>query len=138
MSEDLGKLFTDKGMSVQDVLNVVKGNKPKTEEKYDGKTAEEIVGILREKRIPCAPINTIAEVIRDPQAIARESFKNMEFYEEGVPTFTVPGNVIKMSESPGGIYRGCPQLGEHNEEVYKDLLGFDDEKLSYLRKENII
>jgi CoA:oxalate CoA-transferase len=45
---------------------------------------------------------------------------------------------IKLSATPGSIDSPAPRLGEHNEEIYGKLLGFDHEKLDRLKKEGII
>jgi CoA:oxalate CoA-transferase len=50
----------------------------------------------------------------------------------------VPGIPIKLSLTPGSINTPSPKLGEHNEEVYGDLLGFSSEKLFELKQEGII
>jgi crotonobetainyl-CoA:carnitine CoA-transferase CaiB-like acyl-CoA transferase len=43
-----------------------------------------------------------------------------------------------MSLTPGSIRSHAPGLGEHNDYVYKELLGFDDEKIASLKEEGAI
>ncbi|MCF8081923.1 MAG: hypothetical protein K9M96_02415, partial [Deltaproteobacteria bacterium] len=50
----------------------------------------------------------------------------------------VAGFPVKFSESEAGFERPAPYCGEHNEEVYKELLGLSDEELEALKEENII
>jgi CoA:oxalate CoA-transferase len=56
----------------------------------------------------------------------------------GLGTLPIPGLPIKLSATPGSIDSPAPRLGEHNEEIYGKLLGFDHEKLDRLKKEGII
>ena len=56
----------------------------------------------------------------------------------GVGNIPLPGVPIKMSESPGIIEKRAPEVGEHNEEVYSELLGFSSEELSRLKAEGVI
>ena len=48
------------------------------------------------------------------------------------------GSVYKMSKTPGGIHLPAVRMGEHNEYVYKQILGFSDEEYAELEKEGHI
>jgi crotonobetainyl-CoA:carnitine CoA-transferase CaiB-like acyl-CoA transferase len=56
----------------------------------------------------------------------------------GLGNLPVPGIPMKLSLTPGSINTPSPKLGEHNEEVYGGLLGFNPEKLFNLKREGII
>ena len=45
----------------------------------------------------------------------------------------VPGVTPQLSDTPGGIYAPAPEVGEHNDEIYRGLLGLDDAELEPLR-----
>jgi formyl-CoA transferase len=48
-------------------------------------------------------------------------------------------NVVpKLSETPGSIRTAGPDLGEHNDEIYRGLLGFDDARLDDLKSRGVI
>ncbi len=48
-------------------------------------------------------------------------------------------NVVpKLSKTPGRIQRPDPALGQHNEEVFKELLGFDDARIKELTDAGIV
>lgn len=48
-------------------------------------------------------------------------------------------NVVpKLSETPGRVRHVGPELGQHNEEIYRDLLGLDDDVMSSLRSAGVI
>jgi crotonobetainyl-CoA:carnitine CoA-transferase CaiB-like acyl-CoA transferase len=48
------------------------------------------------------------------------------------------GITPKLSATPGAVRHGAPRLGEHNEEVYRDLLGLSDADLEQLRNDGTI
>ncbi len=56
--------------------------------------------------------------------------------EHPVGTYDVPGNPIHLSASDVDVTR-APLLGEHNEEVYREL-GIDEERLEELKGEGVV
>lgn len=94
------------------------------------KKTEEWQEILNEAGIPNGPINTIDKVIEDPQIKAREMI--VEIDHPIVGEFKVPGIPIKLSETPGKIRKTSPILGEHTEEVLKELLGYEESEIGEL------
>lgn len=100
------------------------------------KTVGEVIRIMEEARVPCSPVNNIVEMVNDPQVAAREMLIDVEY--PGIGKVPLPGPAIKMSETPGAIEMPAPKAGEHNQEVYSSLLGFDSEQLGKLRAEGVI
>ncbi|NLC04756.1 MAG: CoA transferase, partial [Tissierellia bacterium] len=49
----------------------------------------------------------------------------------------VPGIPIKLSDTPGDIRMTSPLLGQHTEEILKELLNYDDEKIEELKRADI-
>lgn len=100
-------------------------------------TANEVVDTLLAQGIPAAPLLSIRELAEDPHfADHRQMFPYME--QPGVGPFRVTAMPIKFSETETCIYRPAPALGEHNEEVYGEYLGYDEEKLAQLKQQGII
>jgi len=99
-------------------------------------TKEEIYNLCREKKIPFAPVRNIKEVVNDPHLKVREYFVEVEHPAAGPLKY--PGAPYKLSETPWKIDRPAPLLGEHNEEVYCQRLGYPKEELSQLRRGGII
>jgi len=56
----------------------------------------------------------------------------------GLGEIPIPGIPIKLSSSPGSINTAAPKLGEHNNDVYFDLLGFDKAQLSILKRDGVV
>ena len=100
------------------------------------KAKDEAVKLLVEAGIPAGPVNTITEAVVDPQIIAREMIVDIE--QPGIGRVPVPGIVVKMSETPGTIENPAPIIGQHNKEIYCDLLGYSEDKLAELRGERVI
>lgn len=95
-----------------------------------------IIDQLRAEDLPCAPIPTFSQVANDPQLASRNMLVDVKQLISG--NVKVPGSVFKMSETPGDPTQPAPFLGQHNTEVYSELLGFDQETLSTLQKGGVI
>ncbi len=105
--------------------------RPLIAEPMKKKTTEEWLEILDKVGVPNGPINTIDKVLQDPQVIAREMIVEVEHPIAG--KFKMPGVPIKLSDTPGSVRTPAPVLGQHTEEILKELLGYDDEKIQSLR-----
>jgi len=99
-------------------------------------TKEEIYSLCREKRIPFAPVKNIKEVVNDSHLEVREYFVEVEHPATGPLKYA--GAPYKLSETPWKVDNPAPLLGEHNEEVYCQRLGYSREELSQLRRGEII
>jgi len=85
------------------------------------RTASEWLSLLEAAGIPCGPINTLDQVFSMPQVEAREMLIHMEHPEIG--DFRLVGSPLKFSDTPVDYKLPPPRLGEHTEEVLKELLG---------------
>jgi len=99
-------------------------------------TVKEAVQILLENSIPSSEVLNIAEVCNDPQVAAREMLIEIEHPIAG--KIKIPGNPVKLSETPCEIKKPAPLLGQHNEEVLKELLGYDEAYIKKLKEEHVI
>jgi formyl-CoA transferase len=91
---------------------------------------------LEQARIPCGPINSIAQALTDPQIVARGLQVDLPHPRAG--TVSLVGTPIRMSASPPALDRAPPTLGQHTEEVLRDLAGVDAETLAALRARQIV
>lgn len=100
-------------------------------------TREEILNRCYAAGAPAGPLNNIADIFGDRQFHAR---RNIVAIDEGdiAETVMVPGVIPKMSKTPGEIRHLGPRLGEHTEEVLRELLGIDDERIAELRERHVI
>ena len=98
----------------------------------------EIIETLSQAGVISGPINTVAEVVNDPQLRARGMIA--EHWDERIErSVKGPGIVPLLSESPGTIRNaGSARPGQHNDEVYSGLLGRTAEELDALRAEGVL
>jgi len=96
----------------------------------------EVVQILSAGGVPAAPVNTVAEMVADPQVQAREMFVELDHPIYG-PVKTT-GTPLKLSETPGQVRWLAPLPGEHNEEVFVGLLGHSRDDLARWEAEGVI
>ena len=66
----------------------------------------------------------------------REMLVDVEYPEVG--SVPIPGVPVKLSETPGRVETPAAQLGEHNEEIYCSLLGYQSNDLATLKEEGVI
>lgn len=84
-----------------------------------GRTTAELVASLAEQ-VPMGPVNTAHEIFRDPHVKARGMLVDVEVPGDN-PSLTVAGPAIKMTETPPGIRRRAPTLGEHTGEILGEI-----------------
>ncbi|MEK7353334.1 MAG: CoA transferase, partial [Chloroflexota bacterium] len=83
------------------------------------------------------PVSTTADMLENPQLIARQFWVEVEHPELGV-NITYPGPFGCASETPLGISRRAPLIGEHNREIYEKELGISKARLTILKKAGVI
>jgi crotonobetainyl-CoA:carnitine CoA-transferase CaiB-like acyl-CoA transferase len=96
----------------------------------------DVLKILDEAKVPAGSIYSIEDIVADPHYIARGMIQEVEV--DGIGKLKVPGIVPKLSETPGSIDWNGPKLGEHNEEVLRQLLNLSNEEIKILKDKNII
>jgi crotonobetainyl-CoA:carnitine CoA-transferase CaiB-like acyl-CoA transferase len=83
------------------------------------RTATEWLSALEAAGIPCGPINTLDKVFATPQVEAREMLIHMQHPEIG--DLRLVGSPLKFSDTPVEYKLPPPRLGEHTEDVLKEL-----------------
>lgn len=100
------------------------------------RSLEEVVETFHETGAVIGPMYDVSQILEDPHFKYRESFVKLE--DEDLGEIQVPNVVAKFSKTPGEVRTSGPKKGEHNEEVYKELLNLSDSELEELRQNNII
>lgn len=99
-------------------------------------TTHAICEILDEASIPVGPILGIDELVMDPHLKSREML--VEIPHPILGNVVYPGNPLKFSESNKLTFDSAPLLGEHTEEILKDILGKSKKEIDKLYKMNTI
>lgn len=98
----------------------------------------DIIATLADAGVIAGPLNTVAEVVTDPQLLARNMIVD-HFDERLGRNIKGPGVIPKLSESPGSVRSAGPaRPGQHNDEVYRELLGYSRDELARLREEGVL
>ncbi|EUA49722.1 coA-transferase III family protein [Mycobacteroides abscessus 1948] len=98
----------------------------------------DIIDVLSAAGVIAGPINTVADVVQDPQLKAREML--VEHFDERLGRSVLgPGVVPVLSESPGGVRNAGPaRPGQDNDDVYVGLLGKSAQDIERLRAEGVL
>jgi crotonobetainyl-CoA:carnitine CoA-transferase CaiB-like acyl-CoA transferase len=118
-----------RGANMEDLDNIISEWTPE----WDSK---ELIELLSKAGVPAGPICSAEDIIEDPHYWAREML--LSFADPKLGEMIIPGIVPKLSETPGGVSWLGPALGEHNQEIYQDLLDFDDQHYNSLAAEDIL
>lgn len=102
-----------------------------------GMEAEEAMRILQAKGVPAGVVQTAQDVLdHDPHLKARGYYVYLDHPEAGHNAYDGPG--FRLSETPARLHGPAPLLGQHNDDVLRDLLGYSDERIADLLVEQIV
>jgi len=93
-------------------------------------TKRDFMAILNPLDVPCGPIMSTSDLATDEHIRGRDMYVELDHPQRG-KWYNV-GMPIKLSDSPAVIKRS-PLLGEHTDEVLKDVLGYDEEQIGKLK-----
>ena len=99
------------------------------------RTKFEVMEILNPLNVPCGPVLSMKELAEEPSLRATGTVVEVDHPRRG-PYLTV-GNPIKLSASPVDVVRS-PLLGEHTNEVLRDVLGMDAQEVDAARREGAV
>jgi len=97
------------------------------------KGRDEWVKILTDGDVPCTPINTEEDLLKDPQVADRNMIVSFKHTTGG--ELRMLGNPIKMSAHPEDHFESPPLLGQHTKEICIGLLGYSEAKYQELLDE---
>lgn len=109
---------------------------PKLQDVFLTRSYEDWETVLLANGIPVGAINDLAQVVNHPQVKARGALVEMDHPRAG--TVRMVGPPIRLSETPGSLRTPAPMLGEHTDEVLRDVLGLGANEVAALRSKGAI
>jgi len=101
------------------------------------KKTEEWLEDLEGSGMPYGPINNMEDSFKHPQTEARNMIETVDFEDMASEQLKMVGVPVKFSNTRASIRRRPPLLGEHTEEILREL-GFEDERIDQLRKTGVV
>lgn len=98
------------------------------------KPAKQWIDSIQAKKVPVGSINNIAQAFEEPQVLEREMLISVKHPLKD--KLQLIGSPIKMSETPVKYIKAPPLLGEHTDEVLREIIS--EEKLVELKQKGII
>ncbi len=97
---------------------------------------DDLLPLLAKHGVTAGPINSIEELVSDPHVLARQTI--LDFVDKRFGSIKIPNVIPKLSETPGKVATLGPEMGEHNQAVYEDILGLTPEDLKALKDDEVI
>jgi crotonobetainyl-CoA:carnitine CoA-transferase CaiB-like acyl-CoA transferase len=93
----------------------------------------DIMHLLQWNGVPSGVVKTTADIYDDPQLHYRHHFVTLSHSEDGDEIYETPS--FKLSQTPARLERAAPCIGEHNDYVYKELLGLSEKEIALFDQE---
>ena len=111
---------------------------PLLEEVLESKPSAFWLKELEAKQVSCGPINDLAQVFHDEHVVARGMRVDLPHPAAAGGTVPLINTPMRLSETPASIRRPPPMLGEHTDEVLRELLDLDAAALEDLKAADVI
>ncbi|MDA8277254.1 MAG: CoA transferase [Actinomycetota bacterium] len=95
-----------------------------------GIESEKLLELLNEAGVPAGRIYKAQDMLEDPHFVAREAI--VKLLHPNLGEFPMHSVFPKLSATPGAVRSVGPELGQHNQEVFGDLLGYDQREIAEL------
>jgi CoA:oxalate CoA-transferase len=99
------------------------------------RNTEDWMATLEDSGLPCSPINTIDDVVRDPNVAHRNMI--VEVDQPLVGPVRIVGSPFHLSETPAAVNCPAPLLGQHTEEVLAHTLGYSQDRIEELISDRV-
>ncbi len=100
------------------------------------RTTAEAMAELEAARIPCGPVQTLDDVLADPQVQARQLMEEIAWPASRKPV-PLSRPAVRLGGTPGRIANRAPKLGEHTDAILNEL-GFSGDQIAQFRRDQVI
>jgi crotonobetainyl-CoA:carnitine CoA-transferase CaiB-like acyl-CoA transferase len=100
------------------------------------KSLSEAMAVFEAHEVAAAPVYDVSDLVADEQLAHREVFISVE--DDDLGAMKVQAPVPRFSSAPGTVGHLAPRLGEHNAEVYGELLGLSVTEIDDLRARGVL
>ena len=97
---------------------------------------EQVMGMMQDAGVPAGVVQSMEDMFADPQVKHRDFFVLLN--HSGIGPHHYDGLTFRLSKTPGELRMPAPCLGEHNDYVYKEILGLSDDEIADLIVEGVI
>lgn len=95
-----------------------------------------VTAALEKNGLPYSIVLTIEDIMTDPHYAARQNIITVDHPKLG--PLKMQGVIPKLSKTPGIPVTAAPEIGQHNSEIYRNLLGMNEQELNRLVEEGVI
>ena len=106
------------------------------EKTFKQKNTSDWLEILQSQDVPCSPIHSIEQILRDPIVTHRQMLATVQ--QPGAGQVKIAASPFRLSVTPGQVYSHAPLLGEHTIEVLQDVLHYSDDSIRVLREKKVV
>lgn len=97
---------------------------------------EESIRVLEAHRVPVAPMLSVADAMKHPHLIERETVRTIS--DRSFGEVEIPGIPLRFSQYPEPLDLQAPFLGEQNESILTELLGYGEDKIRQLSEQGVL
>jgi crotonobetainyl-CoA:carnitine CoA-transferase CaiB-like acyl-CoA transferase len=94
------------------------------------------IAILKEARIPSAPVLSVEQAMNHPHLIERQTVQRV--HDRLLGDFSVPGFPLRFSAFPERLELEAPFLGEHNANILSRYLGYTPDRIKQLERDGVL
>jgi succinate--hydroxymethylglutarate CoA-transferase len=103
---------------------------------FEAEPTSHWIEVFKDSGLPHGPVNNMAQTFAHPQVLHREMVQTVQHPTAGEIKLT--GIPVKYSLNKPEIRRPPPLLGQHNEEILRDVLGLDEKQVKRLREDGVV
>ena len=100
------------------------------------RSKHEWLAALEAADVPCGPINNMKEVFEDPQVLHRKLRVDLPHAAGGIAP--VVASPMRLSDTPVEYRLAPPLLGQHNDDIYRGLLGKSEQEMARLSTAGVV